>query len=102
VENLGDRWGRGLQYGEGLDEPDRAAVTTEAGSLTRAGFLAQVQSLSAVIDEFEQLGLKISRLHAASPTPDPTISETYRLACTVEDTIRVTLEQLLEQCDGMG
>ncbi|XVV14657.1 RelA/SpoT domain-containing protein [Actinoplanes sp. CA-131856] len=52
VENLGDRWGRGLRYGEGIDEPDKVAVTSGSRTITRAGFLSQVQSLGDDLDRF--------------------------------------------------
>lgn len=102
VENLGDRWGRGLRYGQLMDGPDETAVMSDNGPITRASFLAQVQSFGDVINELEQLGLKISQVHAASQVPNPKITALYQQTCTVEDKIRATLERLLRLCDGMG
>jgi hypothetical protein len=51
-EKLGDRWGRGLRYGDGPDDPDRH-IQGE-GSLTRRGFVDALQRLSDTIADFER------------------------------------------------
>ncbi|XVU27444.1 hypothetical protein ACQPZJ_10520 [Actinoplanes sp. CA-054009] len=101
VENLGDRWGRGLRYGEGIDEPDKVAVTSGSRTITRAGFLDQVQSLGDELDQFEQLGYRISRLHATTGD-DPEIRSLHQDASRLEDSLRDRLRTLLGQCDEMG
>nr|WP_269461105.1 hypothetical protein [Actinoplanes derwentensis] len=99
IEKLGDRWGRGLRHGDGVAEPERIAVTSGDGHVTRAAFLAEVQSLGDRLDGFEQLGLEISQLAAAIRTPDPKIKELHRRARTVESGLRDRLQMLLGQCD---
>jgi ppGpp synthetase/RelA/SpoT-type nucleotidyltranferase len=101
VENLGDRWGRGLRYGEGIGEPDKIAVASGARSITRAGFLAQVQSLGGQLDQLEQLSLRIARLRA-SRGGDPEITSLEQDVGTLEDALRDNLKLLLGQCDEMG
>jgi hypothetical protein len=50
VERLGDRWGRGIRYGEPPSEPDLSAT----GEQTRAQFFASVLSWGHELDDAER------------------------------------------------
>lgn len=54
-EKLGDLWGRGLRYGTEDYEPDQAA-----GIVTRKEVVANIQALSSIIAEVEDLKLPLA------------------------------------------
>lgn len=70
VEKLGDRWGRGLRYGYGPDEPDAPAIRT-AGSPSRRQVMDLMIELSDMIDQAERSELEIKLLHEEVLALDP-------------------------------
>ncbi|MBW4703679.1 hypothetical protein [Micromonospora sp. RL09-050-HVF-A] len=52
TERLGDRWGRGLRYGLGPDEPDKSLFRSAA--ITRERFVELLQRLSVGIATYEE------------------------------------------------
>jgi Region found in RelA / SpoT proteins len=58
IERLGDRWGRGIRYGEEPSDPDELALGG-AGGITRRDLLGTMQHVSSLIDEIERSRLML-------------------------------------------
>jgi ppGpp synthetase/RelA/SpoT-type nucleotidyltranferase len=63
VESLGDRWGRGLRYGAGPDDPDALAGEPFAEGLTRAQVVETWLGISDTMYETQLLAVEIAGLH---------------------------------------
>lgn len=61
VESLGDKWGRGIRYGEPPPDPDRV----ELGDVTRAALWDLVQGLAERIGTVETMAGRLARLEVA-------------------------------------
>jgi hypothetical protein len=54
-ERLGDRWGRGIRYGEEPNEPDRVLSASSGTGPTRREFFELMQDTSEVINRTEEV-----------------------------------------------
>jgi Region found in RelA / SpoT proteins len=59
TESLGDRWGRGLRYGTGPDDPDSPAGEPYVPGLTRAQVVEVWARVSELFYDFEQMELEL-------------------------------------------
>jgi ppGpp synthetase/RelA/SpoT-type nucleotidyltranferase len=105
-EGLGDRWGRGLHYGAGPDQPDALAGTPFAPLLTRAQVVEAVAALSDMIDIGERLSLDVAGLReqaaAGAATEDAVAVLGGRLAelQAAMESITTSLVTLTEDVDS--
>lgn len=86
AESLGDRWGRGLRYGAGPDEPDSPAEAPFGPSLTRAQAVELWTRMSDQIDLVEQLDLELGNLEKlvdSGDFPQPETLEAFK--CRFEE-----------------
>jgi hypothetical protein len=80
-EKLGDRWGRGLRYGDGPDDPDR--LIPGETSLTRGGFVDALGRLSEVIAALEEAYDEAQAIEIRVGCMEPAVHD--KLAATLEE-----------------